>query len=79
MESIHTASPELLGALGKYTILNLGDGRKCHSDTVNVDLVADTNPKLAWDLNRIPWPLPSDHCREVLASMSSSISIRSYP
>jgi SAM-dependent methyltransferase len=65
---MHTVRPELLEALGKYTILNLGAGRKRRSDAVNVDLVADTNPELVWDLNRLPWPLPSDHFREVLAA-----------
>jgi SAM-dependent methyltransferase len=51
----------------KYTILNLGAGRKRRSDAFNVDLVAGTHPELVWDLNRLPWPLPSGHFREVLA------------
>jgi len=67
METKPAASPELLGALAKYTILNLGAGKKRRSDAVNVDLVPNTNPELVWDLNRLPWPLPSDHFREVLA------------
>jgi SAM-dependent methyltransferase len=51
----------------RYTILNLGAGRKHRADAFNVDLVATTCPELVWNLNRIPWPLPSDHFREVLA------------
>lgn len=68
MTATPTASPQLLEALGKYTVLNLGSGKKRRSDAVNVDLVADTNPELVWDLNRQPWPLPSNHFREVLAA-----------
>jgi SAM-dependent methyltransferase len=68
MDTAQKANPELQEALSKYTILNLGAGRKRRSDAVNVDLVADTNPELVWDLNCRPWPLPSDHFREVLAS-----------
>jgi SAM-dependent methyltransferase len=67
METSQIAKPELLEALSKYTTLNLGAGRKRRSDAVNVDLVAATKPELVWDLNRLPWPLPSDHFREVLA------------
>jgi SAM-dependent methyltransferase len=51
----------------KYTILNLGAGRKRRADAFNVDLVAITGPELVWNLNRLPWPLPSNHFREVLA------------
>lgn len=58
---------EQLEALDKYTILNLGAGKKRRDDAVNVDLVANTNPELVWDLNRLPWPLPGNHFREVLA------------
>ncbi len=58
---------ELSEALGKYSILNLGAGRKRRPDAVNVDLVASTDPELVWDLNNLPWPLPSGHFREVLA------------
>ena len=51
----------------KYTVLNLGAGRKRRADAFNVDMVAITCPQLVWNLNRMPWPLPSDHFREVLA------------
>jgi SAM-dependent methyltransferase len=67
METTYTASPQLSEVLGKYTILNLGAGKKRRSDAINVDLVPHTNPELVWDLNRQPWPLPSDHFEEVLA------------
>jgi SAM-dependent methyltransferase len=60
-------SLELSSALEKFSVLNLGAGRKRRSDALNVDLVADTNPELVWDLNRLPWPLPSNHFREILA------------
>src|ERR1700722_18034690 len=63
-----TYSPELLDALAKYNVLNLGAGKKRRDDAVNVDLVSATNPELVWDLNRLPWPLPSNHFREVQAN-----------
>jgi len=58
----------LLDALARSTVLNLGAGKKRRSDAVNVDLVADTQPELVWDLNRLPWPLPDNHFREVNAN-----------
>lgn len=67
MQTTEMMSPELLEALGKYNVLNLGAGKKRRPDAVNIDLVAGTNPDLVWDLNRLPWPLPSDHFREVFA------------
>lgn len=51
----------------KYTILNLGAGRRGRADAFNVDRVAATSPNLVWNLDRTPWPLPTDHFREVLA------------
>jgi hypothetical protein len=68
MTTPQNANPALLEALRKYSILNLGAGQKRRSDAVNVDLVASTNPELVWDLNQQPWPLPSNHFREVLAA-----------
>ncbi len=67
METTQNISPRLSESLAQHKILNLGAGKKRRSDAVNVDLVANTNPELVWNLNQTPWPLPSDHFREVLA------------
>ena len=61
------AAPAAVWDASGYTTLNLGAGKKHQGGALNVDVVADTNPELVWDLNRIPWPLPSDHFREVFA------------
>ena len=49
------------------TALNLGCGLKRISEAVNVDITRETNPDVIHDLNQMPWPLPADHFREVLA------------
>jgi SAM-dependent methyltransferase len=67
MEATHATTSEA-EALTKYTVLNLGAGKKRRPDAVNVDLVTATNPELVWDLNQFPWPLPSNHFHEVVAS-----------
>ncbi len=56
-------TPELRGR----EVLNLGCGRKHVAGAVNLDVTPDTGPDLLHDLNQRPWPLPSDHFREVLA------------
>ena len=47
--------------------LNLGCGLKHVPETVNLDITPETNPDVVHDLNDVPWPLPNDHFREVLA------------
>jgi SAM-dependent methyltransferase len=47
--------------------LNLGCGRKYLPEAVNLDFNPETRPDVVHDLNRLPWPLPDDHFREVLA------------
>lgn len=47
--------------------LNLGCGLKHLPDAVNLDITPATNPDVVHDLNRLPWPLPDNHFREVLA------------
>lgn len=49
------------------TILHLGSGMKSHSNAVNLDIVPDTNPDIIHDLDKMPWPVPKDHFREVWA------------
>jgi hypothetical protein len=48
-------------------ILNLGCGAKRMSNALNVDSQARIGPDLVLDLDARPWPLPSDHFREVHA------------
>jgi SAM-dependent methyltransferase len=50
------------------TRLNLGCGRKKIAGALNVDINPDLEPDLAHDLNRRPWPIPSDSFAEVLAN-----------
>jgi hypothetical protein len=59
--------PSLAPHLAERRILHLGAGRKHRPDAVNVDVVAATDPDLLCDLDVLPWPLPDDHFREVLA------------
>ena len=47
--------------------LNLGCGRKYLPEAVNLDFNPETQPDVVHDLNRLPWPLPDGHFREVLA------------
>jgi SAM-dependent methyltransferase len=42
------------------TKLCLGSGHKKEPGAINVDIVADTNPDIAHDLNNRPWPLATD-------------------
>jgi hypothetical protein len=48
-------------------VLNLGCGLKHIPGAINLDVSTETNPDVAHDLNVVPWPLPRDHFREVLA------------
>jgi SAM-dependent methyltransferase len=48
-------------------VLNLGCGRKTVAGAVNVDVTPGLGADVVCDLNRRPWPFPSDHFREVLA------------
>jgi SAM-dependent methyltransferase len=49
-------------------VLNLGCGRKRMDGAINLDRIADTQPDLVHDLNRMPWPFPDDTFRAVYAS-----------
>jgi hypothetical protein len=53
--------------LQRRTSLNLGCGGKHIREALNLDIAPETNPDVVQDLNRLPWVLPSDHFREVLA------------
>lgn len=48
-------------------VLNLGCGRKPLAGAVNVDVAPGLGADVVCDLNGRPWPLPSDHFREVFA------------
>lgn len=54
--------------LASRDVLNLGCGRKHIKGAVNLDITPDTSPDVVHDLNQRPWPLPSNHFREVLAA-----------
>jgi SAM-dependent methyltransferase len=54
-------------ALEECESLNLGCGRKHVAGAVNLDFNPETLPDVVHDLNQLPWPLPDDHFREVLA------------
>jgi SAM-dependent methyltransferase len=47
--------------------LNLGCGLKHLNDHINVDVVAEVEPDLVFDLNEFPYPLPDNHFQEVRA------------
>jgi SAM-dependent methyltransferase len=47
--------------------LNLGCGRKYLSEALNLDFNPETNADVVHDLNQLPWPLPDNCFREVLA------------
>jgi hypothetical protein len=49
-------------------ILNLGCGHKLMADAVNLDCSPEVGADIVHDLNRLPWPLPSDQFREVNAN-----------
>jgi len=59
---VTTLSP----SVAQRRVLNLGCGRRYRDEAVNVDLVADTNPDVIADLNRLPWPLPDNQFDEVI-------------
>jgi hypothetical protein len=48
-------------------VLNLGSGKKYVPGAVNVDVTPATNPDIVHDLNRVPWPFPDSHFREIQA------------
>ena len=58
--------PSTLKAL-RHERLNLGCGLKRLPDAVNLDITNETDPDVVHDLNCLPWPLPDNHFREVLA------------
>lgn len=47
--------------------VNFGCGRDRKAGYLNVDSVASVQPDLEWNLDRVPYPLPSDYFEEVLA------------
>jgi SAM-dependent methyltransferase len=61
--------------------LNLGCGRRRIAGALNADINRDVEPDLEYDLDRLPWPLPTgyfievfaydviEHCANVLAVM----------
>lgn len=49
-------------------ILNLGSGRKVVAGAVNIDRAPDLGADVIHDLDKFPWPLPSNHFHEVLAN-----------
>lgn len=53
--------------LARRETLNLGCGRKHLPEAVNLDITPETNPDVLHDLSVLPWPLPDNHFREVLA------------
>jgi len=48
-------------------ILNLGCGKKYINGAVNVDVTPATRPDVVHNLNRVPWPFPDSHFRQVQA------------
>jgi SAM-dependent methyltransferase len=47
--------------------LNLGCGQDRRDGFLNVDAIASVKPDLVWNLDRFPYPLPSDQFDEILA------------
>lgn len=47
--------------------LNLGCGRKKKEGCLNVDLLEEVAPDLAWDLQRRPYPLPRGYFEHIYA------------
>ncbi|HEY6321350.1 MAG TPA: methyltransferase domain-containing protein [Thermoanaerobaculia bacterium] len=47
--------------------LNLGCGRQKRPDCLNVDVLPELAPDLAWDLDRRPYPLPRHHFEQIWA------------
>jgi SAM-dependent methyltransferase len=52
-------------ALNIPDILHLGCGKKKLPEAFGVDKGLDTSADLCWDLDQIPWPLPSSHFHRV--------------
>jgi SAM-dependent methyltransferase len=52
---------EATGASDLSRWLNLGCGRKRLAGYLNVDVQEGVEADLVWDLDRRPWPLPSNH------------------
>jgi hypothetical protein len=61
------ATTRSIGAPEWPRILNLGCGKKKLPNALNVDIVPDVEPDLVLDVQRRPWPLPSDWFREIHA------------
>lgn len=53
--------------LHRRETLNLGCGLKHVTEAVNLDITPATNPDMVHNLDEVPWPLPDNHFREVLA------------
>jgi SAM-dependent methyltransferase len=47
--------------------LNLGCGSKKRPDCLNVDVLPQVGPDLAWDLDQRPYPLPRNHFEQIWA------------
>lgn len=62
-----SAAPTSVAKALEHERLNLGCGLKHLPDALNLDITNETNPDVVHDLNRLPWPLPDNHFREVLA------------
>lgn len=56
-----------LDVLSRET-LNVGCGTKHLKAAVNLDVTPKTNPDVVHDLNKLPWPFPDNHFREVVAN-----------
>jgi hypothetical protein len=61
------APPSRVASLPSSDVLNLGCGRRPIAGALNLDQSPDVGADLVHDLNRLPWPLPSDQFREVHA------------
>jgi glycosyltransferase involved in cell wall biosynthesis len=51
--------------VGEPQSLNLGSGSGRRPDFINVDIRPDVAPDVLWDLNRTPWPWPTDFAERV--------------
>lgn len=57
----HGDGEEATGGVALPRRLNLGCGRKRLEGHLNIDSVEGVGADLVWDLDRRPWPLPSNH------------------
>jgi hypothetical protein len=62
-----TLKTELPVDLASRTTLNIGCGLKRFPEAVNLDVNRAAAPDIVHNLDRLPWPLPDSHFREVLA------------